>query len=104
VPIVQVLERRDRILLAAGRSRRNPRARRIPYSAVAPNPGTAYRRRAARPGDRRASAENLAAVETCEAEMRHLAGLNKTIGANYNASHIHEACLGEIAPEPLPAP
>jgi hypothetical protein len=34
----------------------------------------------------------LAAVASCEADMRRLAGLNKTIGANYNATHVDEVC------------
>jgi hypothetical protein len=39
---------------------------------------------------------NLAAAEACEGQMRRLAGLNKTFGANYNAEHDHEVCLGEL--------
>jgi hypothetical protein len=34
----------------------------------------------------------LAAVASCEADMRRLAGLSKTIGANYNAAHIDQVC------------
>jgi hypothetical protein len=40
-------------------------------------------------------AANVAAVETCEAQLRRLAELNKTLAANYNAEHVHDVCLEE---------
>ena len=32
-------------------------------------------------------------VATCESQMKRLAGLNKTLAANYNAQRVHEDCL-----------
>jgi hypothetical protein len=42
-----------------------------------------------------AEAANLPTVEACQAQMRRLAGLNKTFGANYNPEHVNELCLDE---------
>jgi hypothetical protein len=38
---------------------------------------------------------NSAAVKACEAQMRRMAGLNKTLAANYNAEHVHDDCAGQ---------
>jgi hypothetical protein len=35
----------------------------------------------------------LTAIQTCESQMRRLAGLNKVLAANYNAAHVHEVCV-----------
>jgi hypothetical protein len=35
----------------------------------------------------------FAAVQACEAQMRRLAGLNKTLAVNYNATRVHNDCL-----------
>jgi hypothetical protein len=40
-----------------------------------------------------ASPGTTTVVEACEAQMRRLAGLNKTLGANYNAEHVHDDCV-----------
>jgi anti-sigma factor RsiW len=34
-----------------------------------------------------------AAVQACEAQMRRMAGLNKTLAANYNAERVHDECM-----------
>jgi hypothetical protein len=36
-----------------------------------------------------------AAVEACKAQLRRLAGLNKTLAANYNAEHVRNLCVAE---------
>ena len=36
---------------------------------------------------------NFTAVQACEAQMRRMAGLNKTLAANYNATRVHNACV-----------
>jgi hypothetical protein len=36
---------------------------------------------------------NFAAVQACEAQMRRLAGSNKTLTANYNAERVHDDCV-----------
>jgi hypothetical protein len=33
------------------------------------------------------------AVQACEAQMRRMAGLNKTLAANYNAERVHDECV-----------
>ena len=35
----------------------------------------------------------FAAVQACEAQMRRMAGLNKTLAANYNAERVHDECV-----------
>ena len=35
----------------------------------------------------------FAAVQGCEAQMRRMAGLNKTLAANYNAERVHDECV-----------
>jgi hypothetical protein len=35
----------------------------------------------------------LDAVQACEAQMRRMAGLNKTLTANYNAKRVHDECV-----------
>jgi hypothetical protein len=42
-----------------------------------------------------AVAANRAALETCEAQLQRLAGLNKTLAANYDVEHAREVCLAE---------
>jgi hypothetical protein len=37
---------------------------------------------------------NSAAVKACEVQMRRMAGLNKTLAANYNAEHVYDDCSG----------
>ena len=36
---------------------------------------------------------NFAAVQNCEAQMRRMAGLNKTLAANYNAERVQDECV-----------
>ena len=36
---------------------------------------------------------NFAAVQACEAQMRRMVGLNKTLAANYNVTRVHNACV-----------
>ena len=36
-----------------------------------------------------------AAIETCEAQLRRLAQLNKTLAASYNPEHVYDECVGE---------
>jgi hypothetical protein len=38
---------------------------------------------------------NSAAVKACEAQMQRMAGLNKTLAANYNAEHAYDDCAGQ---------
>ena len=33
------------------------------------------------------------AVQVCEAQMRRMVGLNKTLAANYNAERVHDECV-----------
>jgi hypothetical protein len=33
------------------------------------------------------------AVQACEAQMRRMADLNKTLAANYNAERVHDECV-----------
>ena len=33
------------------------------------------------------------AVQACEAQMRRMVGLNKTLAANYNAERVHDECV-----------
>ena len=35
----------------------------------------------------------FAAVQACEAQMRRMAGLNKTLAANCNAERVHDECV-----------
>jgi hypothetical protein len=35
----------------------------------------------------------FAAVQACEAQMHRMAGLNKTLAANYNAERVHDECV-----------
>ena len=35
----------------------------------------------------------FAAVQACEAQMRRMASLNKTLAANYNAERVHDECV-----------
>jgi hypothetical protein len=35
----------------------------------------------------------FAAVQACEAQMRRMAGLNKTLAANYNAERVYDECV-----------
>jgi hypothetical protein len=37
--------------------------------------------------------EFFAAVQACEAQMRRMAGLNKTLATNYNAERVHDECV-----------
>jgi hypothetical protein len=39
-----------------------------------------------------AAPANSAAVKACEGQMRRMAGLNKTLAANYNAERIYDDC------------
>jgi hypothetical protein len=39
---------------------------------------------------------NSAAVQACEAQMRRMAGLNKTLAANYNAERVYDDCVASI--------
>jgi hypothetical protein len=39
---------------------------------------------------------NSAAVKACEAQMRPMAGLNKTLAANYNAERVYDDCAANI--------
>ena len=32
-------------------------------------------------------------VQACEAQMHRMAGLNKTLTANYNAKRVHDECV-----------
>ena len=34
-----------------------------------------------------------ARVQACEAQMHRMAGLNKTLAANYNAQRVHDECV-----------
>ena len=35
----------------------------------------------------------FARVQACEAQMHRMAGLNKTLAANYNAERVHDECV-----------
>ena len=36
---------------------------------------------------------NSTAVQNCEMQMRRMAGLNKTLAANYNAERVQDECV-----------
>ena len=38
---------------------------------------------------------NVAAVETCEAQLQQLAQHSKTLATNYNAEHVRDVCFAE---------
>jgi hypothetical protein len=38
---------------------------------------------------------DVAAVAVCETQLQRLAGLNKTLAANYNAEHVRDVCVTE---------
>ena len=37
-----------------------------------------------------------AAIQNCEAQMHRMAGLNKALGANYNAERVHRDCAAGV--------
>jgi hypothetical protein len=39
------------------------------------------------------AANNVAAVETCQTQLRRLDELSKVLAVNYNAEHVREVCL-----------
>ena len=45
----------------------------------------------------------LTVVAACETQMRRLAGLNKALGANYNAQHVHEDCVARTSASTPPS-
>ena len=38
----------------------------------------------------------FARVQACEAQMHRMAGLNKTLAANYNAERVHNECMTSV--------
>jgi hypothetical protein len=38
---------------------------------------------------------HCATVKACEVQMRRMAGLSKTLAANYNAEHAYDECAGQ---------
>jgi hypothetical protein len=43
------------------------------------------------------SQTGLTAVQTCEVQMHRMAGLNKALGANYDATRVHDDCVAANA-------
>jgi putative SOS response-associated peptidase YedK len=39
----------------------------------------------------------ITTVEACEGQTRRLAGLNKGLGANYNAERVHNDCVASTS-------
>jgi hypothetical protein len=54
--------------------------------SVPSSPGTAINALSTMPGV-------FAVVHACEAQIRRMAGLNKTLAANYNAERVHDECV-----------
>jgi len=43
------------------------------------------------------SPATLTMVEACEAQARSAARMSKGLGANYNAAHVHDNCMANVA-------